>query len=219
MSPDTRFVALEANATYRPSTLMAGCALAPLPWAPVLDTLIRVVAPVNRSFTKMSLAPLVSPETRLLALDWKATRRPSSEIEGSTEVPFGRPTPLGLLTSSVRSLALSRTYTWLVLTPGTRFVAEEEKAMTLPSRLTAGLALGPLACWPPDPTLTRVVVGAAWAVPAQPRPAAAWAAIRAATVSRLVVRRAVRLRFVFTVSPCEMRGRGRPTGCVVTPSA
>ncbi len=38
--------------------------------------------PSERSRTKMSQLPFVSPATRLEAWDWKATKRPSAEIDG-----------------------------------------------------------------------------------------------------------------------------------------
>jgi hypothetical protein len=51
-----------------------------------------------------------------------------------------------LLTRSVRPWILSRTKICPAGAPATRLVALEEKAITVPSRLTAGAALAPLAC-------------------------------------------------------------------------
>ena len=50
------------------------------PPAEFTDT--RVVTPVFRSWTKTSSVPFVSPGTRLLAGDVKATNRPVAEIDG-----------------------------------------------------------------------------------------------------------------------------------------
>jgi hypothetical protein len=44
-----------------------------LAWRPALLTLIRVVRPVLRSWTKMSNVRLVSPGTRFESAEWKAT--------------------------------------------------------------------------------------------------------------------------------------------------
>ncbi len=43
VSPETRLVASESKATSRPSPLSVGTRLFPLPWAPELETLTRVV--------------------------------------------------------------------------------------------------------------------------------------------------------------------------------
>ena len=58
----------------------------PLPWAPPELTLTRRVVPVWRSRTNTSVPSLVSPGTRLVASDMKATKRPSAEIAGSIAV-------------------------------------------------------------------------------------------------------------------------------------
>ena len=49
--------------------------------------LTRVIAPVARSATKMSLTPLVSPATRLSAELTKTTFEPSPLMEASVEPP------------------------------------------------------------------------------------------------------------------------------------
>lgn len=77
LSPGTRLVDNESNATKRPSTLISGCWLRLFPCVPSLATLARSVVPVWRSRTKTSGEPLVSPGTRLQALDRKATKRAS----------------------------------------------------------------------------------------------------------------------------------------------
>ena len=51
-------------------------------------TLTRRVVPVWRSRTKTSGVPLVSPGTRLVASEVKATKRPSAEIAGDVSCRF-----------------------------------------------------------------------------------------------------------------------------------
>src|SRR5262245_65835346 len=73
VSPLTRFVARDANATYRPSALITASRARLSASAPRLLTSTRVVAPVVRSLTNTSPTPLVSPGTRLDASDTKVT--------------------------------------------------------------------------------------------------------------------------------------------------
>src|SRR5438445_2134956 len=65
---------------------MAGLKLAPEAWVPAGPTLTRVVVPARRSKTKTSLAPLVSPGTRSVASEAKATTCPSAETAGAEAV-------------------------------------------------------------------------------------------------------------------------------------
>src|SRR5439155_101270 len=92
VSTGTRLVASLEKATKRPSAETAGAKnpakLSSFACAPVEDTLTRLVAPVTRSWTKMSTAPLVSRPTRLVASLAKATKRPSAEMAGVKLVPF-----------------------------------------------------------------------------------------------------------------------------------
>jgi hypothetical protein len=102
VSPGTRFVASEANATYRPFALITGLALSPLPGRPLLDTLTRVVTPRRTSRTKMSKNSLVSPGTRASRLT-KATYRPFGVIAPSQAWRTPPPTAgLATLTGMVR---------------------------------------------------------------------------------------------------------------------
>src|SRR5438270_261408 len=80
-SPATRLLALDRNATNRPSAEIDAAKLSPLACAPWELTLTRLVLPVLRSRTKTSPTPFVSPPTRLLAVESKVTKRPSAEIE------------------------------------------------------------------------------------------------------------------------------------------
>ena len=81
VSPATRLDASLEKATYRPSGVMSGARLPPpatvasqpVAWPPLLFTLTRSVVPACRSRTKTSLQPLVSPDTRLVASESKAT--------------------------------------------------------------------------------------------------------------------------------------------------
>ena len=81
VSPGTRLLATEEKATKRPSAEIEGMKLALSPWTPPGPTLTRGSCPSGgRARTRRS-APLVSPGTRLLAYEEKATKRPSAEIE------------------------------------------------------------------------------------------------------------------------------------------
>ena len=78
VSPATRLGKPAWKATKRPSALIDASAAweklkSPLPWMPSEATLTRVVWALWRSRTKMSLRPLVSPGTKLVASDSKAT--------------------------------------------------------------------------------------------------------------------------------------------------
>ena len=68
-----RLVALEANATKRPSALIERSSTLSFACAPDLSTLTRSVVPVCRSWTNMSLVSFVSPATRLVASETNAT--------------------------------------------------------------------------------------------------------------------------------------------------
>src|SRR5579863_940865 len=85
----TRFVARELKITKRPSGPMAGEKLAPLASAPSGPIETRIVAgvqadvaPTQVSRRKISLQPLLSPFTRLLASEAKTTNRPYVVTEG-----------------------------------------------------------------------------------------------------------------------------------------
>ena len=80
VSPRTRLEAGESKAMNRPSADIVVSPLLPSAWAPLEETLTRVVTPATRSRTKASEphqgqsgVPLVSPGTRLLASEVKAT--------------------------------------------------------------------------------------------------------------------------------------------------
>src|SRR6478609_10520582 len=82
VSPASRLVASDANATHRPSSEMDGKELGPSPCAPLSATLMRATCFVRLSRTNTSVVPLVSPGTRLLASEWNATHRPSDDTDG-----------------------------------------------------------------------------------------------------------------------------------------
>jgi len=73
LPPGARSAASETKATIRPSALIAGNVLAPLAWLPSLATLTRSVTPRSTSRTKTSELSFVSPGTRVVANDAKAT--------------------------------------------------------------------------------------------------------------------------------------------------
>jgi hypothetical protein len=78
----TSVVASEAKATNRPLPLMAGVMLSKSPWVPSVATLAMTVVPALRSRTNTSNWSFVSPSTRLVAKDAKATLDPSALIDG-----------------------------------------------------------------------------------------------------------------------------------------
>src|SRR5262249_12315055 len=79
VSPATRLLAFHSKATCCPSAESVKSELSLLPCVPAESTDTRSVFLVFRSCTKMSKVPLVSPGTRLLELDAKATTCPLAE--------------------------------------------------------------------------------------------------------------------------------------------
>ena len=69
----TRLLAMEENATYRPSAEMEANLESAFACVPFESTERRVVVPVCVSRRKMSCAPFQSALTRLLACDSNAT--------------------------------------------------------------------------------------------------------------------------------------------------
>src|SRR5688572_13183426 len=60
----------------------------PFPCIPLESTETRDVRPIWLSRTKISTTPLVSPGTRLVAMELKAIYRPSPEMDGYSEKLF-----------------------------------------------------------------------------------------------------------------------------------
>ena len=83
VSSALRFVASDSNTTRRPSSEIDANWLSPLLCVPSSLTLMRTIFLVVLSRTKMSRTPLVSPGTRLVAVEWKAIHRPSAESDGA----------------------------------------------------------------------------------------------------------------------------------------
>src|SRR6266496_815550 len=81
VSPLTRLSASEENVTYRPSAEILEDRSLPLLCTPLALTETSVVTFVAVSRTNISSVPFVSPLTRLLAFDTKATYRPSPEMD------------------------------------------------------------------------------------------------------------------------------------------
>ena len=74
VTPSTTLVPADQKDTYRPSFEIMPQPALPLPiWAPFQVRSTRSVVPLRRSWTKMSTLLLVSPLTRLVASDAKAT--------------------------------------------------------------------------------------------------------------------------------------------------
>ena len=109
VSPGARLSAAEAKATDSPSPLMHASRHARLLWVPAALTLTRSVVWASRSRTNTSYFPLVSPVTRLVAHEQKATYRPSALIEGVSDAPSACEPPVATLTRSVVPVRRSRT--------------------------------------------------------------------------------------------------------------
>jgi len=162
VSPATRLVATDSNTTYRPSELMAGQPQSPSASAPAVLTLARTVSPVWQSWTKISRLASVSPVTRLVARDSKATYRPSPLIAGALETPLPSVPALLTLILVVVPPAMSCRKTSVVPLPSpvTRFVASDGNATYLPSSLRAGWDEASLPSVPELEILTRDMVAA-----------------------------------------------------------
>jgi hypothetical protein len=130
VSPTTRLEAIPVNATESPSPEIAWISAPEGGCAPPTPTPARVVVPLGRSRTNTSSAPLVSPATRLLAVLWKTTRRPSPEIRPGplASLPWFPADPR--LTRVVVPACRSRTKTSMrpLVSPGTRLDALLVKA-------------------------------------------------------------------------------------------
>src|SRR3990172_768849 len=110
----TRFVASEKNATYRPSGVRDGTALARFPWTPAEDRLTKRDWFSTRSHTKTSASLFESPATTSAANELKAIKRPSAEIDGKLLGPAAPERLKLILTSVMVSSARSRTKTSLL---------------------------------------------------------------------------------------------------------
>src|SRR5215211_7387561 len=122
--------------------------------------LTRWVDPIHKSRTKASLKPLVSFATRFVAIEPKATKRPSELIEGWSLQLSAWASELLTLTRSVAPVRRSRTKTSEVLLESfaTRFEAPDSKATKRPSELIDKRPLKPSAWASELLTLTRSVV-------------------------------------------------------------
>src|SRR3989338_3314950 len=142
VSPLTRLSASEPKATKRPLLLMAGLLPALLPCVPLVATETRIVegvqpppAPAQVSRTKTSGAPFVSPATRLLASERKATKRPSELMAGSELVELPSAPPVEIETrrvlraqpSSPRQVSRQKTSVTPLPSLATRLLASEGK--------------------------------------------------------------------------------------------
>jgi len=146
----TRLLAKLWKATKRPSADRVGCWLGLLPPTPPLSVDTRSVCPVCRFLTKMSIVPLVSPATRLLAKLSKATKRPSAERAGLALKPLPSTPPLSVDTRCISPVCKSLTKMSKVLfvSPATRLLASLSKATKRPSAERTGWGLPPLPCTP-----------------------------------------------------------------------
>src|SRR5438874_1644352 len=159
VSPATRLVANDWKATHRPVAESEGPKLEELPWTPAESTDTRTVCPVLRSCTKTSLTSFVSPATRLVANDWKATTRPVAESEGLELVSLpwvpAESTDTRTVCPVLRSCTKTSRYSFV--SPATRLVANDWKATTRPVAEIEGLKLLSLPWLPAESTDTRTV--------------------------------------------------------------
>ena len=172
---------------------MVGSPENPLACTPPAPTLTRVTTGWAGSVTlarKMSLTPLVSPPTRLLASERKATQCPSPLMIGSKLRPLPEAPAEVALTRKVVFVCVSRRKTSLALlaSPAARLLASLLKATNRPSELTELLPELPLAGAPPRPTLTRVTDKSRRSSSGSTIGAAARAAERIATARTAAVR-------------------------------
>src|SRR5882724_8723780 len=185
VSNATKLLAPELKATKRPSLLMPLPKLLPLAWVPSLATETRTVEGVQPvalrqvSRTKMFEAALVSPATRSLAPDSKATKRPSGLIEKLEPPPPAWVPSLATETRTVegvqpvapRQVLRTKMSEAALVSPATRLLASDWKATKRPSALTAALLalpkLLPLAWVPSLATETRTVEGVQPVAPRQ----------------------------------------------------
>src|SRR5215218_5976821 len=121
--------------------------------------LTRWVDPIHKSRTKASLKPLVSFATRFVAIEPKATKRPSELIEGWSLQLSAWASELLTLTRSVAPVRRSRTKTSEALLESfaTRSEARDWKATKRPSDLMEVNPLSRFPCLPELLTLTRSV--------------------------------------------------------------
>ena len=89
VSSSATSVAVDWNATNRPSSDMELRDEPPFELLPFCATETLTVAPETRSRRKMSATPLASPSTMSLAALVQLTYRPSPETDGSVDDAFG----------------------------------------------------------------------------------------------------------------------------------
>ena len=114
-----------------------------------------------RSRQNTSVLSLLSLATRSVASDENATWVPSVLRLGSSLAPFPGAPVVDALTSSVDGFGprvRTKTSVLPLVSPGTRFGADDTKATTLPLSSIAGDRLSPLAWLPSAATLTLVTV-------------------------------------------------------------
>ena len=142
----------------------------------MLSTETRIVlgvhpgAPRQVSRTKISRRPFVSPATKLVASDSKATKRPSGLIDGAPLSLLASPpavstetrTVLGVHPAAPAQVSRTKTSKTALVSPATRLMASDSKATKRPSALIEGLPLPvtPMASAPVLLTETRIVLGA-----------------------------------------------------------
>ena len=147
-SPGARSEARDSKATKRPSALIAGRPESPLPPRAEHVAGDHAIVTRRRSKTKTSAWPLSSPETRLEAVEEKATKRPSSLTTGSVETPLAGPRPTPRLTRTGRPPARSAAKTSI---PGRRRYRGSTRREVKTSQRPSGVMRGPVLASSPLP--------------------------------------------------------------------
>ena len=149
VSPGTRLLEKLSKSTNRPSADIEGPEESPLPGVPSEATLTRSVVCMTRSCTKTSPAKAVvgMPGRRLRASLENATKRPSTEMAGNSEMPSIAAPPDSALMRSVVPVMRSYTNTSRkpFVSPATRLLARLSKAMYRPSPEIEGSLESPSA--------------------------------------------------------------------------
>ncbi len=160
VSPVTRFEALLVNSILLPSADRATKFDSPLASAPVEVVDRRVTSPVFRSFSKMSVALLVSPLSRFEPSLSKMALLPSVANQSRSEKrPFDT-APWALADTAVTAPVvrfLTKMSLVLLVSPAVRLVASLSKKTWLSSVVTPSPEEFPLACTPADVVDTRVM--------------------------------------------------------------
>lgn len=140
-----------------PSAEIAIPLLSPLPTTPAVDVSTRVVVDASRSRRNTRCMVAVSPATRFVAVELKATNLPSAETRAAMLAPSAGVPSGATLTRVVVFEMVSRTKMWARLIASSARLDVEGNATSRPSAETEADLEIPLPCAPALLTLTRTV--------------------------------------------------------------